>query len=617
MKKALLFLVLLMLGTDAFSEKCRVTLKAPADVTVRVYREFGDTVSVGDPVLEKKTLFGGKVKRVFELEEGKYHFVASGEGYYTLQKNFLAVKGRRVDADPGRKGSAGYAPEKVYALTDETFANAMDLKALSRKYPWALRTPGMNRKKPFQEHTTQEEIESFLVKMDRKRDDMYLFKVGQTTLGKDLFLAVFSKTDLRGKSLEEAGAALVGNGRPTVYLHAQIHGNEPSPCDGALAMAAALHGRYGRKVLPNVNVIILPRVNGDGAQAWTRGTSVAPDMNRDNLLCANPEVKATHRVYNLFLPDVVVDMHEYGTWRNVTRDDGFLDDAGITVSGNQNNTAELNDLMKEMMRHVESAGAEEGLRYWEYTQGGYSDQAPLHASHYYALRGSTNFLVETPNASVDRRATFGRRVMTHFFAAKALIDFTIANSERLRATVAADREATVACGRDGSNPLILKHGQNEEAYRYSRKFFEFEKGAVLCDSLFSVRYYEVPLVERDRPAAYLIPKDVAEAERILEIMSLNGIAWAEIPAGTELSLRAYLPGEEGDKYHLDILAPEQFWQFSEGAYVFHMDQPSAHVLAMLMEPDFCKTDKYPISLVQAGLLQREEVFRQEFPPLSK
>ena len=48
-----------------------------------------------------------------------------------------------------------------------------------------------------------------------------------------------------------------------------------------------------------------------------------------------------------------------------------------------------------------------------------------------------------------------------------------------------------------------------------------------------------------------------------------------------------------------------------------MDQPSAHVLAMLMEPDFCKTDKYPISLVQAGLLQREEVFRQEFPPLSK
>ena len=59
----------------------------------------------------------------------------------------------------------------------------------------------------------------------------------------------------------------------------------------------------------------------------------------------------------------------------------FLDDAGITVSGNQNNTRDLNELMKKMMRYVESTGAKEGLRYWEYTQGGYSDQAPLHASH--------------------------------------------------------------------------------------------------------------------------------------------------------------------------------------------------------------------------------------------
>ncbi len=614
MKRFFLFILLLALSPTAYSQTCRVTLKAPADVTVRVYKGFGDTLSAGNPVLRKMTMYGGKMKHVYELETGgRYHFVASGEGYYTFHKDFLAENGKAIDAGPGRMGAAGYAPEKVYALTDETIANAQDITALKRKYPWVITTPALNRKKAAQEHTTQEEIEAFLNGLDDQDDNLYLFTPGHTTLGKSLFLAVFSTTDLKGKSLEEAGAALVASGKPTVYLHAHIHGNEPSPCDGALAMAAALDGRYGREVLPEVNVIILPRINGDGAQAWTRGTSVAPDMNRDNLLAANPEIKATHLVYNHFLPEVVVDMHEYGAWRNALRDTGFLDDAGITVSGNQNNTPALNDLMKEMMRYVESAGAAEGLRYWEYTQAGYSDQSPLHASHYYALRGSTNFLVETPNASLDKGATFARRVMTQFFAAKALIAFTIAHSDRLRATVAADRQATVACGENGTNPLILKHGQNEEPYRYTRKFYDFRRGEVLCDSLFSVRYYEVPLVVRSRPRAYLIPKDVPDAARILEIAGYNGITWSEVDPGTTMRLRKYEPGEPDDKLHLDRLGPEKTYDFPNGAYLFPMNQPSGHVLGMLMEPDFCKTDRYPITLVQAELLKRDQIYRCEQP----
>ncbi|MBO4571800.1 MAG: hypothetical protein J5699_07740 [Bacteroidales bacterium] len=610
MKRFLLFSAVLLICCSAYSQTCKVTLTAPEGVSVRVYQGFGDSLFVGEPI--SSTAHGSNVDYVYELKPGRHHFIASGEGRYWLQKNFLAEEGKVIDADPGLKGGKGYEPSRIYAHTDETAANALDITELTKKYPGVLAVPSLKKGKAAQEYTTQEELESFLVLRDDKWDNMYVFfNVGHTTRGLVMPLAVFTTTNLNGMTLEEAAAAVRGNEKPTVYLHAHIHGNEPSAGDGALAMVAELDGKYGKEVLRYVNVIILPRVNGDGAKAWTRGTSRFPDMNRDNLLIDNPEIKAAHRIYNLFLPEVVMDMHEYGAWRNVMRTRGFLDDAGITVSGNQNNIAELNDLMKEMMRYVEAEGAKVGLRYWEYTQGGYSDQAPLHASHYYALRGSTNFLVETPNATLDKGQTHARRVMTQFFAAKALIDYTIEHRAKIQGAVRADRVATVAKGLAGSDPLVLKHGQNEEAYKYTRKFFDFRKGEVLTDSTFAVRYYEVREIERERPTAYVIPKNVRNAERILEVMRYNDITWTELPKGEKMTLRKYAAGDEQAKPRLDVLCDEQEYTFPEGAYLFPMGQESGIILGMLMEPDFVMTDSFPISLVQARLLTRDDVYRCE------
>ena len=599
-------------GFSAFSETHKVTLRAPGGVKVTVYQGFGDTIPAGRPALVKMTLFGGFKDHTLYLEPGKYHFVASGEGYYTLHKDFSVSGPKRINANPGKMGGKGYEPKRVYEFTDET-VKSLSLGAVAKKFPKVMTVPSLSRKKPAQEHTTQEEMEAFITSHDDNNDNMYRYIVGHTTLGLPMPFVIFTTEAISGMDLDAAAEVVRGSGKPTVYLHAHIHGNEPSAGDGALAAIAELDGKYGKQVLQKVNVIILPRVNGDGAKAWTRGTSVAPDMNRDNLLAANPEIKAAHHIYNLFLPEVVMDMHEYGAWRNVTRNRGFLDDAGITVSGNQNNTPELNDLMKVMMRYVEETGAREGLRYWEYTQGGYSDQAPLHASHYYALRGSLNFLVETPNASLDKMSTYARRVMTQFFAAKALIEFTASHTSEVLATVRADREATVQKGLKGIDPLVLKHGQNKQAYEYNRKYFDMADGKLIKDSTFAVRYYEVPLITRERPKAYVIPKNVPEAKRILEVMKYNGITWSELPAGVTLPVRGYLPGDSEKEPVLNVLGAEETKAFPDGAYLFSMAQPSGLVLGMLMEPDFVKTDKFPISLVQAGLLETSQVFRCEKP----
>lgn len=618
MKRSILLTLILSLGITAFCQTHNTTISAPSEVSVSVFQGFAESTEEIMPACRKEN--GGTVRYEYDLKPGLYHFISGGYGYLSLKKNFT-VGNRPVslNANPGRRGEKGYQQTAMtYAYTDEVIEKCLGIDRLRKYYPKVMTTPGFDSGKPVGEYTTQREMEEYLARLDSGNPNMYTYTAGYSTLERRIPLAVFTCVDIKGMTMEEAGRAISSDARPTIFLHAQIHGHESSPGEGALAVCAELCGKYGTEVLPHVNVIVLPRINCDGAQIWMRGTTVCKDMNRDNLMVCNPEVKAAHNVYNLFSPAVVVDMHEASV-RNYSDTEGYLEDAGITVGGNQNNSLQFNELQKEMMRYVERKGSEIGLRYWEYTQAGYSDQSPLHASHYYALRSSATFLVETTSRICQKRTSFARRVFTQFFAVRALIEYTIANSGKVTGTCRADREYITS----DRSPFILRHGQNSEAYTYSRTIFNLTDGSVKQDTMFAVRFYEIPLVTRSRPSAYVIPKDARNIGRILEIARYNGISYEELPAGTEMTLRQYTqnPKWHPAVQHTDKFVPDsvekcaliepQKTVFNHGAYIFRTAQPNAIVLMFLMEPDVIKTDTNPITLIQADLLGVDELYRME------
>ena len=606
MKRFATLVCLALLSTAAVAQSTKVTLTSPQGTNVKVFTGF--TNEAKQIEVTATSTKGALNVYTFELEPGQYHFISSGEGFHRFRKNFN-VKGKtlKINADPGRLAGNGYSPVPYNGITDETAARCLSVKALSRQFPKVLSGPAFAKGKAVQEYSTNEEMYAFLKKHDDGKDNMYVYSLGTTTGGRDIPFVVFSCTDLGGKSLEEAAEAVRGNGLPTVYIHAMIHGREPSPTDAALGLIAELDGKYGKKMLKRVNVIISPRVNPDGAKSWNRGTKAFPDLNRDNILARQPEIKATHRAYNLFLPEAVLDMHEYVAGIT-TRTESFMDDAGITVSGNQNNSKALNDLMLEMMRYTEKRNAKDGIRLWEYVQEGYSDQSPLHASHYYALRGSANFLVETPCGNGQKNTEYARRVFTHFCCAKTIIEFAADNAQRIRSIVAADRAATAAAGEkyDPQDQIHLKYGQNEESYTYTRQYFDMTEGRFIKDSTWSLRYYEVPLISRPRPTAYVLSKSLPKIDSILTTAQYNGITWYEAGKGETMTLRGY----EGDGKSATLKDAQQK-SFPEGAYIFPMNQPSGIVLGMLMEPDYRMTDAFPVTLLQAGMLNIEDIFRKE------
>ena len=106
-------------------------------------------------------------------------------------------------------------------------------------------------------------------------------------------------------------ASLEANGRSTVVLIGQQHGDEPAGSEALLVVARELAQGLLEPLLDRINVVVIPRANPDGATNGNRTTANGVDMNRDHLLLNTPEARALARVVRDYRPILVLDAHEF------------------------------------------------------------------------------------------------------------------------------------------------------------------------------------------------------------------------------------------------------------------------------------------------------------------
>ncbi len=116
---------------------------------------------------------------------------------------------------------------------------------------------------------------------------------------------------LLSRQADLAPAALRAAGRTTVLLIGQQHGDEPAGAEALLVVARSLAQGALAPLLEQLNVIVLPRANPDGAQSGQRATASGIDLNRDHLLLRTPEAQAIAGLMRDYAPAVVADAHEY------------------------------------------------------------------------------------------------------------------------------------------------------------------------------------------------------------------------------------------------------------------------------------------------------------------
>lgn len=192
-------------------------------------------------------------------------------------------------------------------VADQTDAAVLESTAVAAHFPdppVRYDTPGLQPNR--RAWTTNAELASWLVELGNTttaRTQASRLELGSSQSG----------TPITALALGAAGSgnALESNGRPTVVLIAQQHGDAPASSEALLVMARELSQGLLEPMLQRINVVLLPRANPDGASALSHTLADGTDLDRDHLALQTPEARAIAQLLRTWRPAVVVDVREY------------------------------------------------------------------------------------------------------------------------------------------------------------------------------------------------------------------------------------------------------------------------------------------------------------------
>lgn len=121
---------------------------------------------------------------------------------------------------------------------------------------------------------------------------------------------------VRGKSIlmaEVCDPASDPSSMKKLFVICRQHGDEPATTEAMLNLISILvkaQDPATKDLLSKVSLYIVPMVNPDGADAFTRRNANRADLNRDWLKLLQPETNAVRAAIDEVNPDVILDEHE-------------------------------------------------------------------------------------------------------------------------------------------------------------------------------------------------------------------------------------------------------------------------------------------------------------------
>ncbi|MBQ8836678.1 MAG: hypothetical protein IJ002_04120 [Clostridia bacterium] len=482
--------------------------------------------------------------------------------------------------------------------------------------------------------TSNEEMIEFVNEKVDSCDWAYAFDLFATVGGTTAPVVIFTKDEIpEGATLEDVAKIVTATkGRDIMMVTAQVHGNEPSAGEGALAMISELCGEYGDGLLTgNVGaVIIIPRLNPDGSEAFTRenrnGVTVdsgkkIDNLNRDYAMVSGPEVSGVAYAFDLFEPTVLVDCHEAGLSPEWGESQTLTDvyDVGLISAGTLNTpfvdaTAAIKgnyedrgmktiEILTEILGDIEKAGIRS--YYYQNPMTFNSNNSP-----YGLTNGAYTFLVEVPGLSAGD-AVFARRVFAHVTALKSIFDYAKnSNGEMAREVAEAREKVTLSAQKfDVDTPVVLQHSFT----RHDSTTFLWNNPLVGSDATVRresniTKYYiqDIAMKYRARPTAYVLAKGTAGLDKVLATLDRQGIDYYELKAGTTINLKKY-----SGTASTATLGNAADVTFEDGAYIVPVDGYKAYLTATLFEPECYDSGEEIATFVQAGYITAGDIYRSE------
>ena len=474
-------------------------------------------------------------------------------------------------------------------------------------------TPAFQEGSALYQATTNEEMTAFIKEYAAKSNYMHVFSAGKTAhYGYDYPVLVFTKKNIPANAtMDDAAKILREGGKPIVWQQAQIHPYEPAAGESALVMIQELCGQYGEGILDKIDVVMIPRINVEGAFLFVRTDYDGIDMNRDHMAINSKETAMLHETYYKFMPHVVIDNHEFffsemGNYNN-DPEKFELNDFQITGASSLNDDPAVTKLTTELVvDKMHKDLLDTGFRAYHY---GITSNNPIGRA-YYGLGNAISILIESHGADGALFA-MPRRVYGQVVATKSIYDTTAANAKTVMGTVNTARAKIAEAGKtyDESDILVLKQSASGKVksptplHQYVADIY----GNINSIGANAISLQDTIVRSRPRPTAYVVPADVEWIGKLLYTLDHHGAEYYKLNAGSSAELQQYYYIEaDGTKSCIADLRGSAKVTFEKGAYVIPMDQESGTIIGMLMEPDVGDSARYNGTIYQNGLLKYDE-----------
>jgi hypothetical protein len=376
-----------------------------------------------------------------------------------------------------------------------------------------IQLPAQQRLSPleknnYQKLTSYEVLTDYIQQLDEESDLLKVETIGQSVQGRNLYAVKFSTSEF-GKDKSKL----------KVLFFAQQHGNEQSGKEGALLLAETLLKPENRYLFEKIDFAIVPQMNPDGSEANTRRNGNNMDLNRNHMILTEPETQALHRLFEKYMFEVSMDVHEYSPYSEEWEKYGYRKNADVTLGAttNPNISEAIRNLSNtEILPFVMKYLADRNFSAFEYCPGGPPEIDYIRHSTFdvndgrqsLGILNTLSFIQEGMNGKDDSIENIRHRAEGQMTGMLGMLDYIYHHKDQVKKLVADGREKLISSIPGEKVSIQSDHFNNGQKLSIPLYSYYSKK-----DSVVVVNDYR-PVVKSvydvERPAGYLIPKQNKE-----------------------------------------------------------------------------------------------------------
>ncbi|NWF89580.1 MAG: DUF2817 domain-containing protein, partial [Ignavibacteriaceae bacterium] len=296
----------------------------------------------------------------------------------------------------------------------------------------------------FTKLTSHEELKQFITEVAQQNDLIKSEVLTKSVEGKELFVLYFSK----GKFGEDKS-------KIRVLIFAQQHGNEQSGKEGALFLIKELLKQENQYLFNKIDFALIPQMNPDGSEKNQRRNGNNMDLNRNHLILTEPETIGLHKLFNKYLFEVSMDVHEYAPYGDEYKKYGYRhnNDEELGVNTNINVDEKIRTMQKKVyLPYIKNYFEERNFSFFEYSPGGPPEIDYIRHSTFdindgrqnLGIQNTFSFIQEGLNGKDVYLDNIKHRAEGQMTGMLGLLEFAYNNKDEIKSLVGEGRKNLIA-----------------------------------------------------------------------------------------------------------------------------------------------------------------------------